>query len=298
MLLRMSALAVMLHGVPNNASENVVMLPGRAPAVLDLIWQRLRATRACTPAWAWPTCDVETLPEPDYVAADPPPPSPKYRRLHQWFAAQRETDVDVDLAVLDALVDGGLPAAATTGKCAQEWWTNNPRKQHSRAWVNAGYAVTGHRGGATRRFVRGAKPMLTRAAAIEPRLNWLPHLALCPASAHRGDPFDRATSVYIIHLLDVELFKVGVSAADALSRRIRSHGAGGRRLEIVQTLTVAHRGCAHALEAAVLNLTEPDRRFDDRWRALAGGYSETWRDDGDVPDLRALAELMNPTIII
>lgn len=301
MLFRLSRPGETLTGMGRDVDENTVgalLLAGPSPEQTARTWQRVRQVRAETPSWAWPDVELDVLPPPDCVVSEPPAPAPKWLRLHRWFAAQDAALLDVDLAVLDELVVGGLPAAATTGRCANEWWTNNPRKQYSRAWVNAGYLVTGSRAGGMCHFVRGTKPMLTRAAAVEPRLFWLPHLMKCSTSTHAGDPFDRPTSVYIIHLFDVELYKVGVSAAESLSRRIQSHAVGGRRLEVVQTVEVAHRSCAHALEAAALNLTEPDRRFDDRWRAVGGGYSETWRDSGGVPDLRALAELMNPHVLL
>lgn len=300
MLFRLSAHGAKLDSVRNDGSENGVtgdVLAARSPELEAQTWLRVRELRASTPAWAWPDVDPESLPQPGCVVSDPPPPGPKFRRLHEWFAAQQDARLQVDLGVLDELVDGGLPAAATTGKCAREWWTNNPRKHYSRAWVNAGYAASGNSTGATRCFVRGTTPILTRAQAIEPRLYWLPHLAVCATSTHRADPFDRATSVYIIRLLDVGLYKVGVSAAEALTRRIQSHGVGGRRVEVLQTVALAHRSCARAIEAVALNLTEPWRRFDDRWRAAGGGYSETWSDVGPVPDLCDLAERMNPAII-
>lgn len=65
----------------------------------------------------------------------------------------------------------------------------------------------------------------------------------------------------------------------------------------MQTLALQHRSCAYALEAVVLNLTEQWRTFDDPWRC-PGGYSETWGDDGPVPDLQQLAELMNGELAV
>ncbi|MFD6199519.1 hypothetical protein ACFWE3_22725 [Mycobacteriaceae bacterium NPDC060252] len=132
--------------------------------------------------------------------------------------------------------------------------------------------------------------MQTRAQIVSQRLYWLRHLQVCPTSTHDREPHDRPTSVYIIHLHDVGLYKVGVSAT--LDRRLRDHAAGGRRHAIVQTLGLQHRSCAHALEAVVLNLTEQWRTFDDPWRC-PGGYSETWSDDGPVPDLQQLVKRMN-----
>lgn len=256
-------------------------------------WQMVRAVRASTPKWAWPEVDLEALPPPGVIDCDPAEPPEKFRRLHQWFIEQSDEQLEVPDELLDELITGGLPRGATTGKCAGEWWTNNPRKPQCRAWVNAGYLFTGEYWGNIRSFVRGTRPVLTRDQVVVPRLHWLRHLPVCPTSTHERERFDRPTSVYIIHLPDLGLFKVGVSAT--LNRRMYAHAAGGRRHITLQTLTLQHRSCAYALEAVALNLTEAWRTFDDPWRC-AGGYSETWSDDGPVPDLRQLTEFMNPSV--
>ncbi|SKY22478.1 Uncharacterised protein [Mycobacteroides abscessus subsp. bolletii] len=258
-------------------------------------WEAVRAARAAMPKWAWPEVDLETLPPPGAIEHDPVGPPPKFQRLHQWFTEQRDEQLEVPKELFNELIDGGLPSGATTGKCSEEWWTNNPSKRQCRAWVNAGYLFTGECRAGARIFVRRPRPVQTRAQIVSQRMYWLRHLQVCPTSTHDREPHDRPTSVYIIHLNDVGLYKVGVSAT--LERRMHDHAAGGRRHTIVQTLALQHRSCAYALEAVVLNLTEQWRTFDDPWRC-PGGYSETWSDDGLVPDLQHLAELMNGELAV
>lgn len=263
----------------------------RPPKERTPAWEQVRAVRASTPRWAWPPIDFETLPEPGEIKCDPVAPPKKYQRLHQWFNEQRTERLEIAIEQLNELVTDGLPAGATTGTCAREWWTNNPRKHHCRAWINAGYLVTGDRCGNTRTFMRGARAVPTRDQIVVPRLNWLRHLPICRTSTHENDLYDRPTSVYIIHLNNAGLYKVGVSAA--LTRRMYAHAVSGRQFTTVQTLPLRHRSCAYALEAVVLNLTEQWRTYDDPWRC-SGGYIETWSAAGAVPELRHLAEMMNP----
>jgi hypothetical protein len=261
----------------------------------DHVWAEVRQLRELTPAWMWPDVDVTTLLQPPAIAAYPLPPPAKFRRLYEWLKAQSANEVSVERSQLEELVDGGLPAGATTGVCAGEWWTNNPRRPQARAWVNAGYLVTSSPRSGDLVLVRGRKRVPTRAEVVSERLIRMRHVTECSTSVHSTHKLNRPTSVYLVHMPRPGLYKVGI-ATDA-AKRIRAQ-RNDRQITTVQILDVRHRQCAYAVEAIVLNLTEPWRVIDDRWRSVAGGALETWSDEGPVPDLRDVADRLNPAIAV
>lgn len=133
--------------------------------------------------------------------------------------------------------------------------------------------------------------MPTRAEYVEHRLNWLRHVTTCATSLHRGLHI-RAASVYLLHFPTVGLYKVGVTVSEPLKRiQANTHD---RDPKVVEILPTRHRSCAGAVEAVVLNLTEPWRTFDDPWHS--DGYTETWSDNGPRPQLREIAYRINPAI--
>lgn len=257
---------------------------------LKAAWAGVDKTRRATPEWIWPAVDFASLPPLPAVAATPLPPPRKYRRLHQWLVDQNAHRLIVSSSRLEELVDGGLPPTAA-GNYRNEWWSNNPRKGHVRAWVNAGYVLVddGDESIDVRVFQRGQRRRISRAEAVCPRLGPLRHVAACSIAPHHRHSSDRPTSVYLLHLPGPGLFKVGISVDPAV--RCHNHAGGGRRADLVQVVRAEHRECAFALESVVLNLTEQWRMLDDPWRCGAGA-TETWCDTGLVPDLAELAERM------
>lgn len=262
-----------------------------SPGWVDDIWERIAEMRAVTPEWIWPDVDFKTLPRPAAIEADPVPPPQKYQRWHEWFLAQTADPLLVEHRQADALVDGGLPEGRSPGCFPPTFWTNNPRKAFARTWVNAGYLVTGP-GGGDAMFVRGHKRVPTRAEVVRHRLVALNHVATCATEEHVVDRLNPPKSVYLAHLPDQGLYKVGVGgdAADRISRQ-----RNGRRIDVLQVLETPFKRCAWAVEGIVLNLTEPWRVIDDRWRS--GGPLECWSDDGPVPDLREIAARLNPALV-
>ncbi len=262
-----------------------------SPEWVDYVWALVDELRAVSPEWIWPDVDFKTLPRPPAIEADPIPPPRKYRRLHEWFMAQTADPLVVEHSQADALVDGGLPEGRLPGCFARTLITNNPRKAFARTWVNAGYLVTGN-SGSSAVFVRGYKRVPTRAEVVRHRLVALHHVTKCATERHDAGHLNPPTSVYLVHLPDQGLYKVGVGvdAADRISRQ-----RTGRRIDVVQVLDARFKRCAWAVESIVLNLTEPWRVIDDRWRS--GGPLECWSDDGPVPDLREVADRLNPTLV-
>jgi hypothetical protein len=253
-------------------------------------WSDVRDLRDRTPEWIWSAMDLASLSEPACVDSPVIEPPRRFRRLHGWFLEQQGDSVQISLECLDELIDGGIPDGALTAKTADEWWSNNPIRGQSRAWLNAGFVLdrASRRGGSVV-FHRGPRRVETRAEMVQRRLFWLGHISVCEGRPHSGDYYDQPTGVYVLRSLDNGLYKVGVSVN--IARRIRAHNSHGQRVEVVQTLQSPHRMCAYLVESVVLNLTEP-------WRVLGGwnagaGNSEGWSPDGPLPDLAAVARRIN-----
>jgi hypothetical protein len=88
---------------------------------------------------------------------------PKYEPLRRYLLAlpSEVTTVTLTLAEITAIIGGPLPATARL----RPWWGNHPRASHSRAWLDAGWRVTG-------RDVRSALPTVTfTRAASTPELS-------------------------------------------------------------------------------------------------------------------------------
>jgi hypothetical protein len=67
------------------------------------------------------------------------PVTGKYRPLYDHLAAQDSNRVEMRFAEIMALVPGGLPKSAST----RTWWANSTGSRQAKAWLAAGFAVTG-----------------------------------------------------------------------------------------------------------------------------------------------------------
>ena len=64
----------------------------------------------------------------------------KYRPLFDYLSESSGTErVEIGFADIDALVTGGLPKSAST----RPWWGNTRSSRQARAWLAAGFDVTG-----------------------------------------------------------------------------------------------------------------------------------------------------------
>jgi hypothetical protein len=283
---------------PSRGAEQPVCDSTAEPAEDDR-WEAVRRVRARTPEWIWPSIDFADLPEPIVMDSPLIEPPRRFRRLHRWFLDQQGDSVELSLDCLSALIDGGLPDGAVTANTAGEWWTNNPTRGQSRAWLNAGFVLDREASASARRsgwaeamvvFHRQPRRVETRAEMVSRRLFWLAHILRCEGESHTWDFHDRPTGVYLLRSRESGLYKVGVSVN--VAKRLRAHTSHGRQVDVVATLDCPHRMCAYLIESVVLNLTE-SWRVVGGWNPAAGGHSEGWSADGPVPDLAALAHRIN-----
>ncbi len=200
--------------------------------------RRVRECRDMTPAWMWPDVDVLDLPDPPIDVRVLPTPA-KYRRLDAWFAGQTEDLVEIPITQLAELITGELPAridellhGRRPPRSHERWWVNNPRKAHCRAWVNNGYRAVGA-GTFVRKPLRGD----TRAEVIGMRTGWLNHAARCTCTGQDGEG---PAGVYVTHLRELGLFKVGVGRRPE-DRSKAQHTRGGKS-ELIQVVNVTRPG--------------------------------------------------------
>lgn len=273
--------------------------------------QFVRECREATPSWVWPEIDVLELPDPPVLDTPMLPPPSKYMRLHLWFCEQNEHEVSLSTEALANLIDGDPPARVyellqgrRPPRSHAGWWENNPRKAHCRAWVNAGYGATGLTSPSGEWIFRYRRDEPwwqkdTRAEVLGRRVGPLRHIEVCATFCTyriaKGLRLDgqEPVGVYITHSAVDGLFKVGIGSRP--ENRAKAQNSRKGRLEIVQTITVASRDCARAVEAVALNLTEPWRVIGNPWDT-SGGRTEFWGDTGPLPDLAEIADRINPNI--
>lgn len=220
---------------------------------------------------------------------------PSYRQLHEWLMSQSDPEVSLSIPDIEETI-GVLPDRAWTD---QGWWSSVPRNAWARAWLLAGReAVLNVSEGLVVFIPWVFKPIdseATRARQLMERNYAAGELAWPPSAFHIQLRWWERHFVYIVHIPEDGLYKVGVTRRN--SSRLQNLTARGRAT-VIALLQVANLWAAKLVEFEALEATRHVQRVGDPFTYLNGQY-ECWDDSFAPPDLVAIAERFdsNPALV-
>lgn len=213
---------------------------------------------------------------------------PRYRQLHEWLMSHTDPEVSLSIPEIEEMI-GVLPNRAWSDRY---WWRSTPRNAWARAWLLAGREAVLNVSEGSVVFVpwvfKPIDPEAVRAGQLMGRNYAAGELAWPPSAFHIQLRWWEGHFVYIIHIPEDGLYKVGVTRRN--SSRLQNLTARGRAT-VMALLPVANLWAAKLVEFEVLEVTRHAQRVGDPFTYLNGQY-ECWDDSFAPPDVVAITELL------
>jgi hypothetical protein len=212
----------------------------------------------------------------------------RYLPLYGQLIGRADDVIVLTIAEIELALRFSLPERARTDS---SWWRSTPRNAWTRAWLRADRRALLEADTQMVRFTAEIYAPKLDAHGIQKRHQLerdyaRSSLRYPPDPGHLELRWWEPHVVYVLHVTEEHLFKVGHTRHDA--KRLRSLTARGRAA-IVQRVTVANLWAATLVEGAVLERTISARKLADPFDSR-NGQSEHWDDTMAPPSLETLRE--------